>query len=317
MSNQQIQRVKVKRLGQVGLWTTDVVAQSRFYYSSLGFDVSPAALDARQVLEDDEMTIFLSLGEEHECLGLFNDTRTNTTHNRRSVQNTLLHHLSFEVETDAELAAIAARLQSSGIELTFAPRAGDPNAGDSLWLSDPDGNRLEIFAHPYEILPAARSYRSVQHPNGLQHVALYTPRLESMVDFYCDALGFDVSDWLLRERVWLRCNQNHHTLMLIEGEPAIDHVGYSIADGSTLLQWADTLGQYQIPLVWGPGHHGASDDLFVRFVDPNGIHIELSAGMQHSYSHEMTAPPRLWHTRMAALNLWGMLPAWLHEDGQG
>ena len=39
MSEQQIQRVKVKRLAHVGLWSSDVAAQARFYRQVLGFDL--------------------------------------------------------------------------------------------------------------------------------------------------------------------------------------------------------------------------------------------------------------------------------------
>src|SRR5947209_15033097 len=98
-----------------------------------------------------------------------------------------------------------------------------------------------------------------------------------MVEFYIVALGFDVSDCLLREAVWLRCNHNHHTLVLLRGKQDIDHVGYSIAGGSELLGWADNLSRQQVPVLWGPGRHGPGNDLFLRFPDMVGLHMELSA----------------------------------------
>ena len=39
MSDQQLQKVKVRRLAHVGLWTSDVVAEARFYRQILGFDL--------------------------------------------------------------------------------------------------------------------------------------------------------------------------------------------------------------------------------------------------------------------------------------
>jgi len=321
VSNQQVQKVKVKRLAHVGLWTPDVLSQARFYRQILGFDVrvtSDGSSD--QDVELDDANMFLALGEEFHCLGLFNDTRTDPTNGRRPVQRTPLHHLAFEVDTDAELAALAARLNMSGIELTLEPRDGNPELGDTLWFSDPDGNRVEISVTPDDLLTShvgqnsAGGYRSAWRPNSLQHVALYTNHLEAMVEFYTEALGFDISDWLLRERAWLRCNTNHHALMFIQGKAGIDHLGFNISDGTDLLRWADHLGQQQIPLVWGPGRHGVSGDLFLRFADTEGIHIELSAGMQQFYDRDVTTPPRLWHTRTMALNLWGVMPPWVREE---
>jgi catechol-2,3-dioxygenase len=321
VSNQQIQKVKVKRLAHVGLWTTDVPAQARFYRQVLGLDLcTPSDEAADQPMEMEDANVFLALGDEHHCLGLFNETRPAVGNGRKAAQRTQLHHLAFAVDTDAELAALAARLKISGIDLTLGPRDGDPEAGDTLWFNDPDNNRIEImvasddlFLHPPS---ATRGQRALWRPHALQHVALYTERLEAMVEFYADALGFDISDWLLRECAWLRCNNNHHTMMFMQGRPGIEHIGYTIADGPELLQWADHLSRHQVPVLWGPGRHGAGGDLFLRCADIDGTHIELSAGLQQYYDHDVTSPPRLWHTRSMALNLWGVMPSWIREEVQ-
>jgi len=322
VSDQQIQKVKVRRLAHVGLWATDVPAQARFYHQVLGLDLratSQGTPDRDIDLED--ANVFLGLGDEQPCLGLYNDTRSTAGNGRKPVQRTPLHHLTFEVDTAAELAALAARLKISGIDLTLGASDGSSDMNDSLWFNDPDGNRVEIAVAPEDLLTAAHPPlrgRNVAgpRPSGLQHVALYTVHLESMVEFYTEALGFDISDWLLRERAWLRCNNNHHTLLFILGKPGIDHVGYSIADGIELLRWADHLSNQQVPVLWGPGRHGAGNDLFLHFADPDGIRIELSAEMQQYYDRDVTTPPRLWHTRTTALNLWGAMPSWMREEAQ-
>ncbi|HTK06955.1 MAG TPA: VOC family protein [Ktedonobacteraceae bacterium] len=317
VSNQQIQKVKVKRLAHVGLWTTDVAAQVRFYHQVLGLDLhTTAALQAERDLELDEANVFLDLRSGEQCLGFFNETRPTASNGRKPVPRSQVHHLSLAVDSDAELAALAARLKMAGHELTLQPRANDPEQGDTLWLNDPDGNLLEIgvavddmFAHS-----TSRGYSARLSPVALQHVALYTGRLEEMVEFYTDALGFDISDWLLRESAWLRCNSNHHSLMLTQGTSGIDHVGFAATNGPELLHWADQLSMHQAPLLWGPGRHGAGNDLFLRFADPDGVHIELSAELQQYFDRDVTIPPRLWHTRATALNLWGGLPSWAREE---
>ena len=319
MSEQQIKKVKVKRLAHIGLWTADVAAQARFYRQVLGFDLrntmnNPSDQDA----DLENANIFLSLGDEHHSAALFSDTRPIVGNGRNPFQRSRLHHLAFEVDTDAELAALAARLNLAGIELSMEERDGNPEAGDTLWFNDPDGNRVEISVTPDDSLalfPAPTGARRARlRPHGLQHLGLQTPHLEMMVEFYTEALGFDISDWLLRECVWLRCNTDHHTLMLIQGKMDVDHVGYSIFDGPELLAWADHFSRYQVPVLWGPGRHGAGNDLFLRVADAEGIHIELSAELQQYYDRDVTTPPRLWHTRPMALNLWGSMPAWMREE---
>ncbi len=317
MSNQQIQKVKVKKLAHVGLWATDVPAQARFYRQVLGCDLRlPSDSTIERDIDLEDANVFLALGEEHHSLALFNDIRPTSSNGRRAAARTQLHHLSFEVDTDAELAALAARLKMAGIELTLSPRDGDAELGDTLWFSDPDGNRIEISVtlDEYLLASAQRTRRVLLRPYTLQHVALYTQRLEEMVEFYTEALGFDISDWLLRESAWLRCNNNHHSMMFTQGKQGIDHIGYTISDGPELLRWADHLSRQQVAVLWGPARHGAGNDLFLRCADAEGIHLELSTEMQQYYDRDVTTPPRLWHTRAMALNLWGALPSWLREE---
>ncbi len=319
MSDQQLQKVKVNKLVHVGLWANDITTQARFYRQVLGLDLRVPSISsgADQDTALDNATVFLALGDEHHCLSLFNDVRPVATNGRKPAQRSQLHHLSFEVDTDAELAALAARLKISGMDPRLEPRDGDPEMGDTLWFSDPDGNRIEVSVTPEDITAyssSTRNHSPLLRPYSLQHIALQTPRLEEMVDFYTEALGFDISDWLLRECVWLRCNSDHHTIMFTQGKQGIDHIGYTVSDGPELLRWSDYLSRYQTPILWGPGRHGAGNDLFVRFADPEGIHVELSAELQQYYDRDMTAPPRLWHTRQVAYNLWGNLPSWMREE---
>jgi catechol 2,3-dioxygenase-like lactoylglutathione lyase family enzyme len=319
MSDQQIQKVRVKRLAHVGLWASDVAAQTRFYRQVLGFSLRATEVTSSELdVELEEVNTYLALADEHHCLALFNDTRASTGNGRVPVQRSRLHHIAFEVDTDAELAALAARLNQAGIELSLQARDGDPEMGDTLWFNDPEGNRIEISVTSEDSLTLSptnsESRRTLLYPHALQHLAIGTSRMESMVEFYTEALGFDISDWLLREAVWLRCNHDHHTLVLLQGRQDIDHVGYSIPGGSKLLGWADYLSRQQVPILWGPGRHGAGNDLFLRFADAEGVHIELSAGLQQYYDHDVTTPPRLWHSRPSALNLWGVMPSWAHEE---
>lgn len=320
MSEQQIQKVRVKRLAHVGLWATDITAQTRFYRQVLGFHLRSTQTTTPDEAELEEANAFLSLGDEYHCLGLFYDTRLLPTNGLAPAQQTRLHHISFEVDTDAELAALAARLNQSGLELTLAPRDGDAELGDTLWFNDPDGNKIEISVTPEGALnlppPGSEGRRTRLHPHALQHLALRTINLEEMVEFYTEALGFDISDWLLRECVWLRCNNDHHTLILMQGKQDVDHVGYSIPAGSELLSWADYLSRQKRAILWGPGRHGAGNDLFLRFADAEGVHIELSAELQQYYDSDVTTPPRLWHTRPSALNLWGVMPSWVREEAK-
>src|SRR5204862_4757714 len=94
MSEQQIQKVKVKRLAHVGIWTTDVATQARFYRHVLGFDLRATEFSApTSEIELEEANAFLALGDEHHCLGLFNDTRPHVSNGRMPTYRSHLHHV--------------------------------------------------------------------------------------------------------------------------------------------------------------------------------------------------------------------------------
>src|SRR6266704_1974548 len=152
MSDQQLQKVKVRRLAHVGLWTSDVVAEARFYRQVLGFDLRKTVdISLEQDVDSEHTNLFLALGDEHHSLGLFSDTRPMMSNGRHPLQRTRLHHLSFELDNEAELAALAARLSQSSIQVSMEERDGNPDLVDTLWFSDPDGNRIEIAVTPENV----------------------------------------------------------------------------------------------------------------------------------------------------------------------
>src|SRR6266700_4777882 len=94
VSNQQIQKVKVKRLAHIGLWATDVPTQARFYHQVLGLDLRTAS-DNPSDLDLDEANLFFALDDEAYYLGLFHDNRPPMPNGRKPVIRTPLHHLAF------------------------------------------------------------------------------------------------------------------------------------------------------------------------------------------------------------------------------
>src|SRR5260370_7709086 len=128
MSEQQIQKVRVKRLAHVGFWAADVGAQTRFYRQVLGFNLrATEIISADQDIEFEDANTFLSLGDEHHCLGLFNDTRTAMSNGSNPLPRNRIHHFAYEVDTDAELAALAPRLNQSVIALALQPPHANPD----------------------------------------------------------------------------------------------------------------------------------------------------------------------------------------------
>ena len=110
----------------------------------------------------------------------------------------------WEVEDAAALDRLGAHLETHGIEVARGARslADERHVADLLVARDPIGNRLEFF-HGAEV--ASDPFRPGRNISGfrtgalgLGHVVLHVERIEEMMAFYRDILGFRLSDYFLR-----------------------------------------------------------------------------------------------------------------------
>jgi 2,3-dihydroxybiphenyl 1,2-dioxygenase len=139
----------------------------------------------------------------------------------------------WEVADAAALEVLAAHLEKSGISVARGSRAlaDERRVKDVIVFADPIGNRLEAF-HGAEV--AAESFkpgRSISGfrtgPLGMGHAVLTAERLDEVVPFYTDILGFRLSDYFVRpfKAYFFHLNLRHHSLAFIEsGKNGIHHL---------------------------------------------------------------------------------------------
>jgi catechol 2,3-dioxygenase len=119
-------------IGHAHLKVSDLERAERFYCDVLGFHVT-----ARYGSD----AVFISAGDYHHDLGL------NTWQSRGGppppAGTTGLFHVAIRVPTRRALAEVVVRLRDAGIPLTGA---SDHLVSEAIYLNDPDGNGLEIYA---------------------------------------------------------------------------------------------------------------------------------------------------------------------------
>jgi catechol 2,3-dioxygenase-like lactoylglutathione lyase family enzyme len=100
--------------------------------------------------------------------------------------------MSFQIAPGSDLTDIAGRLDKAGIK---SERRHDitPGIREAIALKDPKGTTLEIFTD-YGFAPDDDTFTGVM-PLKLGHIAYQCPDVAGIVKFYCDVLGFRVSDW--------------------------------------------------------------------------------------------------------------------------
>jgi 2,3-dihydroxybiphenyl 1,2-dioxygenase len=139
----------------------------------------------------------------------------------------------WEVRDAAALDALAAGLEAAHVRVTAEPAtlADARRVRALISFRDPAGNRLEAFfgaeidATPFRPGRSISGFRT--GPLGLGHVVLTVERIDAMLPFYVDVLGFRLSDYIERpfRAYFFHVNPRHHSLALIEtGRNGMHHL---------------------------------------------------------------------------------------------
>ncbi len=224
----------------------------------------------------------------------------------------------WEVRDAAALEAIGARLAARGFPVSTLPREVCEQRGvaGAIVSVDPEGNRLELF-HGQRIADTAfvpgrpiSGFRTGEL--GMGHLALNVGRVEDLLPYYRDALGFRLSDYALRpfKAYFFHCNARHHSLALIEnGQRGIHHLMVEVGELDDLGQGYDLaqLEPGRVATTLGRHSNDHMTSFYVR--SPSGFLVEYGWGGR-SIDPESWQPVEL---RMGP-SLWGHDRDWLPED---
>ena len=179
-----------------------------------------------------------------------------------------------------DVDALHDKVAQSGCRIVHAPRDLDaPGGGYGFRFFSPDGLPFEISADVAK-LDKREIERWEGIPIRISHIVLHSPDHQAAVRFFCDVLGFRVSDWLGDFMGFLRCNSAHHRLAILPGPPCLNHVAYDMVNADAMLRGVSHLKERGIDIRWGPGRHTAGDNTFSYFVTPGGFAVEYTAELE-------------------------------------
>ena len=179
-----------------------------------------------------------------------------------------------------DVDALHDKVAQSGCRIVHAPRDLEaPGGGYGFRFFSPDGLPFEISADVAK-LDKREIERWEGIPIRISHIVLHSPDHQAAVRFFCDVLGFRVSDWLGDFMGFLRCNSAHHRLAILPGPPCLNHVAYDMVNADAMLRGVSHLKERGIDIRWGPGRHTAGDNTFSYFVTPGGFAVEYTAELE-------------------------------------
>jgi catechol 2,3-dioxygenase-like lactoylglutathione lyase family enzyme len=213
--------------------------------------------------------------------------------------------LSFQITPGSDPGEVVSRLSKAGIK---SERRTDitPGIKEAIAFTDPKGTVLEVFSD-FGFASKDNNFNGVM-PLKLGHIAYQCPDVQGVVKFYCDLLGFRVSDWRGDFFAFLRCTRDHHTVnFLRDPKTAIHHIAFEVRDWTDIKRASDFLAQSNVHLTWGPLRHIIGHNIAIYHQNPDGVVIEFYCEMDQMYDEELGFfEPRPWHQdRPQRPKVWG------------
>lgn len=251
---------------------------------------------ALEELDSDDDRIYLGAGSpENYVLRL-----------RQSEQSSI-DFVSLAVDTAGEVDAYAQRV-SAHPQATMvqepAPRQ-DRGGGYGFQFFDCDGRLVEISAD-LELRPFYEVEPGERRPKKISHVVFNTPDLTKTHTFYQEALGFKISDWVENFFCFMRSSSVHHIVAFARSEKtSLNHISFEVRGLDEFMRATGSMMRLGHKVLWGPGRHGAGDNTFSYFQDPQtGYVMEYTTALAEiDESHGWT--PRVYSTSDEDTDQWG------------
>ena len=283
---------RYKKLGYAAINVTDLSRSVAFYRDIVGLDV---------VQLDDEIA-YLRCSRDHHNILLY------------QAPEHVLKRVGFELEQESDVCAAFEHFDRIGMKPVWV------SAEESKQLKQGRGFRVrerhsgllfELFAGNMHL---SRPFvPTVAKIARIGHVVIGSENYEETCNSLVNDFGFRISDLIEERIVFMRCHPNpfHHTFAVGPASNShFHHVNFMVTDIDDIGKALYRIKQHDIKVVFGPGRHPPSDSVFFYFLDPDGITVEYSFGMEEFAEHG-ARPPRYMEPVPASLDVWGAVP-----DGQ-
>jgi len=254
--------IRYRKLGYVALNVSDVERARTWYESMIGLK-------------------FNGFGDSGECFFRASSDHHNLILHRGDKPG--LKRIGWELESEAQLDIVSRQLDRKHV----AWRSLDRSECRALCvkrcvrMAEPvTGAMLDFYAGMAQMdSPHSPTVAKIQH---LSHVVLGTPRYREAVEFYENVLNFRTSDEIDGRINLMRCfpNPYHHSFGIAYSERnSLHHLNFMVSDSDDLECAKSRFEHNNVPMVWG-GLHPPSGNVFLFFLDPDGLSLEYVYGME-------------------------------------
>ncbi len=255
--------IRYQKFGRVELGVTDLARARRFYEKVVGLQYVGTGAGGEVLLRCDH---------DHHSVALHPGASAG------------LRVAGFVLQDEAQFEPLLARLREAGLQPqeVAGEACAQRHQQRALRVFEPlVGAVIEFYVPAAD---AARPFHpTVAHIQRLGHVVFNTPNAAQAVAFWRDVLNFRISDavgeMITFMRVWP--SRWHHGIGIAQSsQHSLHHVNYMVSEIDDIGRALARLRKADAPVVFGPGRHPASDSVFLYFLDPDGLTMEYSFGME-------------------------------------
>lgn len=275
-----------RKLGYVALNVTDIEKSMTFYRDILGLDL----------MASENRTAFFRCSHDHHNVILYEAEKPG------------LKRIGWEVENVENLELAHEHFTALGLK----PHDVDENElsvlcqGRSFRVREP--NTKLTFEYYGNIQQSPKEFQPrVAKIAQLGHVAVRTKDFPATLNFATQKMNFRVSDTFGNVLAFLRCfpNPYHHSYALGRAtENGLHHVNFMVADIHDVGRAFHRLRNADVPIVFGPGFHPISGSVMIYFLDPDGLTLEYSYGMEE-FPEQGARKPETYEPIPESLDTWG------------
>jgi 2,3-dihydroxy-p-cumate/2,3-dihydroxybenzoate 3,4-dioxygenase len=213
--------------------------------------------------------------------------------------------VGFEVEDENCLQQAAATLDALDHRVWSgsAEEAAKRKVKAFIGFNDPSGNRIELVVRPER---SGRRYFPTRDAGitGFSHIGLNSTDPARDERFWTKVCNARVSD-RIGDIPLMRVNAIHHTIALVRAPKAgIQHINHQVETSDDVLRSYYFLSERRVPIVFGPGRHPASTSVFFYFLEPDGMTLEYSFGMEE-FTEVDPRNPRTLPMAAESIDEWG------------
>ena len=281
---------RYRKPGYVALNVTDLDRALKFYRDLIGLTLQEQRDDA----------LFLRCSDDHHNLVLYRAAEPG------------IRRMGFELESPADLTRARAYVAEQGwpVRDLTADEACALNQGPTFRFRIPDFSlTFEFYA---EIDRAATPFVPTQaRIQRLGHVVIGAQQPEKVLATLTGQLNFKVSDHFGDQVTFMRCfpNPYHHSFGIARADrDKFHHVNFMVSDVDDVGRAMNRLRKNGVEIVYGPGRHDISNSIFLYYLDPDGLTVEYSFGMEE-FAEVGAREARKLPMLPEILDCWGGMPA--------